>query len=56
MTTKEPRDEEQPGYVYIPENEYNDLLEDQKILRALMAAGVDNWEGYDFAFEGLESY
>ena len=28
---------------------YNKLTADQNKLRALEAAGVDNWEGYDYA-------
>ena len=30
---------------------YDDLVNDQKFLRALNAAGVDNWQGYDYAVE-----
>jgi len=37
--------------VTITLSEYNELIEDQNFLRALEAAGVDNWEGYDFAEE-----
>lgn len=33
--------------------EYNSLLEDSKFMRALEAAGVDNWPGYDEAKEML---
>jgi hypothetical protein len=29
--------------------EYYDLKEDRRLLRALRVAGVDNWEGYDEA-------
>lgn len=29
---------------------YEKLLQDRKTLRALEAAGVDNWEGYSEAF------
>jgi hypothetical protein len=45
---------EKMSEVTIPEKEYNDLIEDQKFLNALRAAGVDNWDGYDYAFEILE--
>jgi hypothetical protein len=31
-----------------------DAKQDQKILQALRAAGVDNWEGYDDAIGGVE--
>lgn len=34
--------------------EYNKLCESDKILTALQAAGVDNWDGYDYAMEMLE--
>lgn len=30
-------------------NEYEDLLEDRAWLMALEEAGVDNWEGYEYA-------
>lgn len=33
---------------------YENLLADQKKLRALEAAGVDNWDGYEYALELLE--
>lgn len=35
--------------VTITKKEYEDLKKDVKWLRALEAAGVDNWEGYDIA-------
>ncbi len=37
--------------VTISKTAYGDLVNDQKFLRALEAAGVDNWEGYDYAQE-----
>lgn len=40
--------------VTITEREYESLLEDSKWLRALENAGVDNWDGVDFARELLE--
>lgn len=40
--------------VTITKNEYESLLEDAKKLRALEAAGVDNWEGYDIAMDYME--
>ena len=39
--------------VVVARAEYNRLLEDQKMLRALEAAGVDNWEGYDEALRDV---
>jgi len=35
--------------VTIPKEEYEELKSDAAFLRALEAAGVDNWEGYEFA-------
>lgn len=35
--------------VTIPKNEYESLLKDSAWLLCLEAAGVDNWDGYDFA-------
>lgn len=40
--------------VTITREQYEILLHDSKILQALFAAGVDNWEGYDFAMEEVE--
>lgn len=37
--------------ITITKEQYESFLEDEKMLRALEAAGVDNWEGYDFAME-----
>lgn len=33
---------------------YKELLENEKFLRALEGAGVDNWDGYDIAIEYME--
>jgi len=40
--------------VTISRKTYNDLLELVLKLRALEGAGVDNWDGYDYAMEELE--
>lgn len=37
--------------VTISSNEYRDLLEDQRWRQCFQNAGVDNWEGYDYAME-----
>lgn len=37
--------------VLISAEEYTRLLEDSEFLQCLMAAGVDNWDGYDLAQE-----
>ena len=34
--------------------EVEQLEEDVKFLQALRAAGVDNWDGYDYAFDLLD--
>lgn len=40
--------------VTITRKEYEDLQYDSEILGALRAAGVDNWDGWDYAMEMLE--
>lgn len=40
--------------ITITRTEYNELIEYKALMLALEAAGVDNWEGYDFAYEILE--
>ena len=37
--------------ITITEKEYNQLIKGQEFLQSLEAAGVDNWEGYDYALE-----
>lgn len=37
--------------VTISKSEYESLLDSRNLLMALEGAGVDNWEGYDFAME-----
>lgn len=37
--------------IIITTKEYEKLLNDQAFLRALKAAGVDNWEGFQYACE-----
>jgi len=37
--------------VTISKAKYKRLLDDQSVLRRLEAAGVDNWEGYSYAFD-----
>ena len=39
--------------ITITRAEYDQLLSDQRLLHALQAAGVDNWNGYDDALETL---
>ncbi len=40
--------------VTLSEAEYNELVADSKLLTALRAAGVDNWEGYSDALSSIE--
>jgi hypothetical protein len=40
--------------VTITKKEYESLLEDSKILQALYAGGVDNWEWYGESLASLE--
>jgi len=40
--------------VTITTEEYEALLADSKLLQALQNAGVDNWEGYEFAREEMD--
>lgn len=42
-----------PETVTLSREQYDELLEDQALLRALEAAGVDNWSGWDVALETL---
>jgi len=37
--------------VTIDKERYEELLDKENLLDALDAAGVDNWDGYDFAME-----
>lgn len=38
-------------FVSIPRSEYEKLVADQRWLAALENAGVDNWDGIDYALE-----
>lgn len=39
--------------IVISFDQYSKLIEAESILNALYGAGVDNWEGYDYAMEAL---
>ena len=39
--------------ITITKAEYDELLDNQRMLQALEGAGVDNWQGYD---DAMESY
>ena len=41
--------------VTIPTKEYEALLADSRMLVALQNAGVDNWEGYEFAMKVFDA-
>ena len=38
-------------HVYIPKDEYNDLIKKSNLLYCLKKHGVENWENYKFAIE-----
>lgn len=40
--------------VTITRKEYDQLVKDSEWLSYLEAAGVDNWEGYDYAIEMMQ--
>jgi hypothetical protein len=40
--------------ITISKKEYESLLKDSKKLSALEAAGVNNWDGYDYAIELMQ--
>ena len=40
--------------ITISKEEYESLLEDQKLLICLQGAGVDNWSGYECALEMMQ--
>ena len=37
--------------IQIPVKDYYELVNDQKWLRCLESAGVDSWEGIEYAYE-----
>lgn len=39
--------------VEISAQRYAELIDDEEFLNALRAAGVDNWEGYNYAIDYL---
>lgn len=46
----------QEKMITIAESEYNQLCRDSQWLAALEAAGVDNWDGYEEAYDILEEW
>ena len=40
--------------VTISRAEYEDLLDESALLTCLRNAGVDNWDGWDYALEAYE--
>ena len=44
----------EPEHVMVTKTRYEELLAVEAKLTALEAAGVDNWDGYDFAMESLQ--
>jgi|WetSurMetagenome_2_1015567.scaffolds.fasta_scaffold00725_33 hypothetical protein len=47
-------DDEDDETITISKKEYNEMKHDSDVLSALYRAGVDNWDGYDYAMEMLE--
>lgn len=41
--------------VLVDKKEYEELQEEAKFMHYLRAAGVDNWEGWDYAIEMMEA-
>lgn len=41
------------GFTLVDTDDYEELLEMQKWADALQGAGVDGWDGYDYAMEFL---
>ena len=39
----------------VSEITYRELVKSDRKLQALVAGGVDNWDGYDFAMEGIRT-
>lgn len=44
------------GFVLVDEKEYDKLLDTQRWMCALEAAGLDNWDGCDYAKDILEEW
>ena len=40
--------------VEISQEEYDQLIDDSLLLNCLRNAGVDNWDGWDFAIEAYQ--
>lgn len=45
---------EQSGIVVCDPEDYQVMIDDQIFLQCLQAAGVDNWDGYEYAQEMME--
>ena len=39
------------NYITITQKEYKDLLDDSRFMSALVACGVDSWEGWEDAID-----
>lgn len=50
-----PQDRDENDFVSITRSEYESLLEDRDMMRALESAGVDNWDGYSIAQDMLRA-
>lgn len=54
MNKKDPQDRDPLATIVISLDEYVEFVRKSDVLNALEAAGVDNWEGYDYAMELLD--
>jgi len=43
------------GTVILTQEEYDELKSDQDFLHCLQGAGVDNWDGYEYAQEAFDA-
>lgn len=41
----------EPEMITISKAAFDELVDDSRLLDALRAAGVDNWDGWDYAIE-----
>lgn len=48
-------DKEKEETVEISKSEYDELINDQELLRALQYGGVRNWEWYDASLEDYQA-
>ncbi len=47
---------ERPDRVFVPKERYDKLKRDAEMYYALQEAGVDNWDGYEYAMDILDEW